>query len=41
MSDEMFASLVTAGLVAALSLWVPALDLIQQFIRNLVYRQRD
>jgi hypothetical protein len=42
MSDERFAALVTVGFIAALSLWVPAIDLLQHFLRNrVVHRQRD
>jgi hypothetical protein len=42
MSDELFASLVTVGLVAALSLWVPTLDVLRHFIRNrVIHRQKD
>ncbi len=42
MSDELFASFVTVGFLAALSLWVPALNLLQRFLRNhVVPRQKD
>lgn len=42
MSDELFASVVTVGLLVALSLWVPALDLLQRFIRNhAIHQQKD
>lgn len=34
MSDELFAVSVTVGFLTALLLWVPALNLIQRFIRD-------
>jgi hypothetical protein len=41
MSDELFASLVTLGLLAALSLWVPLLDRIQRFLNNQVTHKHE
>jgi hypothetical protein len=41
MSDELFASIVTVGLIAALSLWVPALDLLRHVVRKQAIQGRE
>jgi hypothetical protein len=33
MSDEMFASITTVGILASLLLWVPAINLLQRLFK--------